>query len=104
PAREHLLAQATPILQITRQSETLIVPEEPALNCTHTTLALEIPSDFQQLKAVDAALAMRWRKTTRTLFEHYFAAGYMATECLFDQSQGVRRNIYLLQKAVDLQN
>lgn len=102
PAREHLLAQATPILQISHRSDALLVPETPLLDCHDATLALEIPSDFQQLKAVDVSLAMRWRMITRTLFEHYFAAGYTATECLFDQSQGVRRNIYVLQKAVDL--
>lgn len=102
PASDHLLAQATPILQIIRHSDTLLVPEAPSLNCQDAILALEIPSDFQQLKAADAALAMRWRMTTRAIFEHYFAAGYTATECLFDQSQGIRHNIYLLQKAVDL--
>lgn len=102
PATDHLLALATPILQIIRQSDTLIVPEEPSLNCDDDSLALEIPSDFQRLKAADATLAMQWRMTTRALFEHYFAAGYTATECLFDQSQGIRRNIYVLQKTVDL--
>ncbi|HEX6777489.1 MAG TPA: hypothetical protein VF099_04760 [Ktedonobacterales bacterium] len=102
PAGDHLLAQATPILQITRRSDTLIVPEEPSLGCHDATLALEIPSDFQRLKAADTALAMEWRMTTRALFEHYFAAGYTATECLFDQSQGIRRNIYLLEKPVEL--
>jgi predicted GNAT superfamily acetyltransferase len=102
PARDHLLTQATPILQIIRRSGILLVPEEPALDCHDPILALEIPSDFQRLKAADPALAMEWRMTTRALFEHYFAAGYTATECLFDQSQGIRRNIYLLQQTVDL--
>ncbi|HEU5200410.1 MAG TPA: hypothetical protein VFU32_12290 [Ktedonobacterales bacterium] len=99
PARDHLLAQATPILQIIRHNDTLIAPEDPSLDCDDAILALEIPSDFQRLKAADVSLAMRWRMTTRALFEHYFAAGYIATECLFDQSQGIRRNIYVLQKA-----
>ena len=102
PARDHLLAQATPLLQIIRHSDTLIVPEHPSLDCQDAILALEIPGDFQRLKAADVSLAMRWRMTTRALFEHYFAAGYTATECLFDQGQGMRRNIYLLQKADDL--
>lgn len=102
PTRDHLLAQATPILQIIRRSDILLVPEEPALDCHDAILALEIPSDFQRLKAADASLAARWRMTTRALFEHYFAASYTATECLFDQSQGIRRNIYLLEKPVEL--
>ncbi len=96
-AASNLLAQATPILQVTRRPDGLPVPEEPDLNSHAPTLALEIPSDFQRLKAADSPLALRWRLTTQALFEHYFEAGYTATECVFDQSSGSRRNVYILQ-------
>lgn len=97
-----LLAQATPILHITRRADDLLVPEEYDLTSHQPTLALEIPSDFQALKAADSELAMRWRLATQALFEHYFAAGYTATECVFDQSGDYRRNIYILETGVDL--
>jgi len=97
----NLPAQATSILQVTRLPDGLPVPEEYNLNSHEPTLALEIPSDFQSLKASDSALALRWRLTTQALFEHYFAAGYTATECVFDQSGGLRRNVYILQTGFD---
>ncbi len=102
PSVEHLPGQAVSILQVTRRADGLIVPEEPFLDRQDPILALEIPSDFQRLKAADAELAMRWRMTTRTLFEHYFAAGYTATECVFDHSGGLRRNIYILEANFEL--
>jgi predicted GNAT superfamily acetyltransferase len=97
PTASDLLARATPILHVTRRDDGLVVPQEPSLDCHDALLALEIPSDFQALKAADTALAMAWRMTTRALFEQYFAAGYSAIECLFDQSSGQRRNVYILE-------
>lgn len=96
-ASNDLLTQATPILHVTRRDDGLPVPAEPDLTSHQPTLALEIPSDFQALKAVDSALALRWRLATQALFEHYFEAGYTATECVFDQSGSYRRNVYILQ-------
>ncbi len=94
-----LLTQASPILRVTRRADGLPVPEEYDLTSHRPILALEIPSDFQALKAADSALALRWRLATQTLFEHYFAAGYTATECLLDQSGSLRRNVYILETA-----
>jgi predicted GNAT superfamily acetyltransferase len=92
-----LLAQATPILEVTRRADGLPVPEEIDLRSHAAPLAIEIPNDFQSLKAADSALALRWRLATQALFEHYFEAGYTATECVFDQSSGLRRNVYILE-------
>ncbi len=96
-ASSHLLAQAAPILNITRRADGLPVPEEYDLTSHQPILALEIPSDFQALKAADSALALRWRLATQAVFEHYFKAGYTATECVFDQSGGQRRSVYILE-------
>lgn len=98
----HLLAQATPILHVTRRDDGLLVPEELDLTSHQPILALEIPGDFQALKAADSALALRWRLATQAIFEHYFEAGYTATECVFDQSNGQRRNVYIFETGVDL--
>ncbi len=103
PAAQPLAgAQATSILRVTRRDDGLVVPQEPSFDCRDALLALEIPSDFQALKAADTALAMAWRMTTRALFEQYFAAGYTTTECLFEQSGGFRRNIYILETGSEL--
>jgi predicted GNAT superfamily acetyltransferase len=97
----NLLAWATSILHVTRRADGLLVPEEYDLTSHQPTLALEIPSDFQALKAADSALALRWRLATQALFEHYFEAGYTATECVFDQSGDYRRNVYILETGVN---
>jgi predicted GNAT superfamily acetyltransferase len=92
-----LLAQAAPVVSVTHRPDGLVVPEEHDLTVHQPTLALEIPSDFQALKAADSALALRWRLTTQALFEHYFEAGYTATECVFDQRGSYRRSVYILE-------
>ncbi len=96
-AARDLLAQATPVLEVTRRDDGLLVPESYDLTAQQPTLALEIPGDFQALKAADSDLAMRWRLATQAIFEHYFEAGYTATECVFDQSGDYRRNVYILE-------
>jgi predicted GNAT superfamily acetyltransferase len=102
PATSDLLAQAAPILSVTRRADGLPVSGAPDLRLDSPLLALEIPSDFQALKAADSELAKDWRMTTRAAFEHYFSAGYTATECLFDQSSGYKRSVYLLQTGFDV--
>ncbi len=97
PAASDLLAQAAPIFAVTRRADGLPIPGTPDLARHEPWLALEIPNDFQALKAADSELAKDWRMATRAAFEHYFAAGYTATECLADQSGGYRRSVYLLQ-------
>ncbi len=55
------------------------------------TLA-EIPSDFSALKDADFSLARDWRFFSRELFETAFAAGYIVTDFIYDQS----RSFYVL--------
>jgi len=56
-------------------------------------LLVQVPSDFQGLKASDKNLALEWRMRTRALFEEAFAAGYVATDLLVDGGQ----SYYLLE-------
>jgi predicted GNAT superfamily acetyltransferase len=56
-------------------------------------LLVEIPPDFQSLKAADKNLALEWRLRTRELFEEAFAEGYTATDLLVDGG----RSYYLLE-------
>ena len=46
-------------------------------------LLVEIPADFQGLKAADRELATAWRKHTRDLFEGLFANGFLVTDFIF---------------------
>jgi predicted GNAT superfamily acetyltransferase len=43
-------------------------------------LLVEIPSDYQALKAADLELAHTWRMQTRLLFEALFERGYLVTD------------------------
>lgn len=73
-------------------------PLEPSLNLSAALLLVEIPVDFQAIKSASPELAATWRAHTRTIFETYFQAGYWAAEFYSDQSEGERRNFYLLQR------
>jgi predicted GNAT superfamily acetyltransferase len=46
---------------------------------TAATILVEIPSDYNALKARDLGLAREWRERTRSTFERAFALGFVAT-------------------------
>lgn len=61
------------------------------------SLALvEIPPDFQALKAKDLGLARAWRDHTRLVFEQAFSTGYMVTDFVHLRGERVPRSYYLL--------
>jgi predicted GNAT superfamily acetyltransferase len=67
-------------------------PEAPS-----GSLALvEIPPDFQSLKARDLGLARAWRDHSRLVFEQAFATGYMVTDFVHLRGERVPRSYYLL--------
>ncbi|HSN73922.1 MAG TPA: hypothetical protein VL334_02380, partial [Anaerolineae bacterium] len=43
---------------------------------------LEVPANFQAIKAADMPLALQWRLHTRQLFEDAFSQGYTVTDLL----------------------
>jgi predicted GNAT superfamily acetyltransferase len=45
-------------------------------------LLVEIPADFQALRASDHSLALEWRMIIRNIFEELFAQGYIVTDFL----------------------
>lgn len=58
---------------------------------------INVPGNFQQLKAHDLDLAQAWRLHTRTVYEAYFAAGFVVID--FKRSdQGDRTGQYLLTR------
>jgi predicted GNAT superfamily acetyltransferase len=44
---------------------------------------VEIPADFQSLKAAEPALAVDWRSHSRLLFEDLFMKGYLVTDFIY---------------------
>jgi predicted GNAT superfamily acetyltransferase len=66
-------------------------PEGPAL-------ALQIPADFQELRARDSTLALKWRLSTRAVFEELFDRGYLVSDFVYEAGPPPRAH-YVLQPA-----
>jgi predicted GNAT superfamily acetyltransferase len=60
-----------------------------------TFLLVEIPADFQALKAADLKLALEWRLHTRSIFEALFNAGYLVTDFV-NSTNPPNRSYYVL--------
>ncbi|HKQ75683.1 MAG TPA: hypothetical protein VJ810_18435 [Blastocatellia bacterium] len=87
-----LMADGVPTINPLVASESLLSSEE--VGTLPERLLVEIPSDFQSLKAADKDLALDWRLRTRNLFEETFSKGYVATDLLLDGG----RSYYLLER------
>jgi len=70
----------------------LIQPPEHFSTLEGRLVLAEIPSDFSALKDADFSLARDWRFFSREVFETAFAAGYIVTDFVYDQS----RSFYVL--------
>jgi predicted GNAT superfamily acetyltransferase len=88
---------AVRVNRISRDGRGLAVPE-PEFERVNTRFVLvEIPDSIQLIKQQDMDLAVTWRRTTRALFEHYFAANYVVTDFVrFEDSEGFAHNYYVL--------
>ncbi|MCZ7571133.1 MAG: hypothetical protein M5U01_21510 [Ardenticatenaceae bacterium] len=101
PARLRLADMERAGAQRVNQTEVeggLRYPLAPDLDGRASLLLVEIPADFQAIKALSREIAAAWREHTRTIFEAYFQAGHWATEFFSDHSEGERRNFYVLQR------
>jgi predicted GNAT superfamily acetyltransferase len=59
-------------------------------------LLVEIPPDFQALRAADLGLARAWREHSRALFEDAFRAGYLVSDFIFLRRETAPRAYYVL--------
>lgn len=57
---------------------------------------IEVPFDFQALKAYDAVLAHDWRIAVRESFRALFEGGYMVTDFFSELHEGRQRSFYAL--------
>jgi predicted GNAT superfamily acetyltransferase len=94
---EQYLKAGIPILNSGRQlANGLIAPATsgPAASFqdpeTQPILLLEIPADFQAVKAIDPGLALEWRMHTRQFFEWLFQQGYLVTDFAHQPGQPPR--------------
>jgi len=87
-----LMAEGVPLVNPPASGEPLR-PSTTAMGEDERIL-VQIPSDFQGLKATDKNLALEWRLHTRALFEEAFAKGYVATDLLVENG----RSYYLLEQ------
>ncbi len=71
-------------------------PTEHAATPAGTLALLEIPADFQAIKARDLELARAWRHHTRELFEAAFSNGYLVTDFFHEPIDGRQRSFYAL--------
>lgn len=64
------------------------------------TILVEIPADYQAIKASDPPLALAWRLAAREAFETYLSAGYVVVNLLKREDAGEPRTFCVLTQGV----
>jgi predicted GNAT superfamily acetyltransferase len=93
PSLSALRVEGVPLLNQPAARDPLR-PPQATLPMESKHLLIQIPADFQDVKASDMTLAREWRLRTRTLFETAFKKGYVVTDLLFEDGE----SFYLLQR------
>ncbi len=70
----------------------------PAPDDSIHRLLVEVPSNYQSIKAADIAIAREWRYHTRSIFEHLFRYSYIITDFISEAQGEERHNYYVLEK------
>lgn len=66
------------------------------LRLNNKGILIRVPHNDLMLKKVNFNLYMKWRYTTRTLFENYLKKGYIITDFISESKDDRRENFYLL--------
>ncbi len=77
----------------------LPTPGTRALPAGAPALRVEIPADYQAVKAADPGLALEWRFATRDIFQALFDTGYVVVDFVRDREGADRRCFYVLRTA-----
>lgn len=85
-------AELQPLYAPLQGTAGLLQPPEHFSPLEGHLLLAEIPSNFNALKEANFSLARDWRFFSREVFETAFAAGYIVTDFIYDQS----RSFYVL--------
>lgn len=94
PTLDNLLASGVPIVNPHPPAPDTLdtLPDEQL--ASHDCVLVQIPLSFQAVKSASLEEAHMWRTHTRTLFEHLFEQGYVASDILLDET----RCYYVLQR------
>ncbi len=68
------------------------------LDLTSPRLLLEIPTNTDEMRALDMKLALRWRLEAGRLFQRYFTLAYHVHDFVAPATNGDRRAFYLLAR------
>jgi predicted GNAT superfamily acetyltransferase len=74
----------------------LLYPADRILPMEDKILLIEIPPDITKIKDQNIELAIRWRLTTRDLFEEAFSKGYLITDFVHFKEERFPRSYYVL--------
>lgn len=85
-----------------RTAAGLLTPGTLRLEAEAPLVQVEIPSDYQSIKATDSDLALAWRLATREIFEFYFARGYSVIDFCSRLVEETRRSFYILQAGKEI--
>jgi predicted GNAT superfamily acetyltransferase len=80
-----------------RTSGGRLVPGRVHLGIDARAIRVEIPANYQALKASDPALALEWRLAVREISEAYFSAGYAVVDFVHRRTRGGGRSHYVLE-------
>ena len=83
-----------PIVNPAQPAAAWVRPVEGNLSLTDRRVLVEIPTGFGELQQHDPGLALKWRLTTRTIFQRYLGRGYRVVD--FFLSREAKRGQYLL--------
>lgn len=91
--RDARVAEA-PVVNPSRPGNLWLVPGDTNLQLAARRMLVEIPGNFTEMQAQEPGLALKWRLSIRTIFEHYFSRGYRAVDFFFSREAG--RGHYLV--------
>jgi predicted GNAT superfamily acetyltransferase len=74
-----------------------LTPSSLSLDADPSVLQVEIPANYQAIRAAEPNLALEWRLVLRQVFEAYLAKGYAVVDFLSHQSDVGRRSFYIMQ-------
>lgn len=101
PGHWALLKNGAVLVNDTRlDAEGALHPQDSRTDVTADRILIEVPAEFQAIKAVSMDLARAWRQHTRELFTRYFEQGYTVSDFLSDRDDTRRRNFYVLQQGL----
>ena len=83
----------------TQLEEGYVTPIGTTLELKNDCLLVPVPSNFQSIKKHNFSLALKWRETTREVFNYYLNRGWGVVD-LFRDSNTENQYVYVLRKTI----